>query len=144
MGVKGKKHHNLSSSKAWRAWFDMRRRCSDPTRKSYSRYGGRGIVVCKRWESFEMFLEDMGFPPSQGHSLDRIDTNGNYDPGNCRWATRKEQANNKSDSRLISIDGITKTVSQWSELSLVKRNTISARLDRGWEPRQAVFGNDLS
>ena len=75
-------------------WANMRQRCSNPNNIGYSNYGGRGITVCERWQTFENFLADMGHPP-RGKSLDRIDVNGNYEPSNCRWATSFEQARNK-------------------------------------------------
>ncbi len=78
----------------------MRRRCSNKNNKDYHRYGGRGIVVCEKWEkSFLEFLKDIGKAPSPKHSIDRINNDGNYEPGNCRWATMKEQGNNRSNSR---------------------------------------------
>lgn len=83
-----------------RIWCDMRKRCRLPTASHYDRYGGRGIRVCERWLiSFENFLHDMGSRPSSQHSLDRINVNGDYEPSNCRWATRSEQAKNKNPWR---------------------------------------------
>ena len=81
-------------SPAYRTWKGMWQRCSNPKSSSFKSYGGRGISVCTRWEIFENFFEDMGHPPV-GRSLDRINNDGNYEPGNCRWATQKEQVNNQ-------------------------------------------------
>ena len=84
------------ASPEYRAWRSMLNRCDHPCVNSYERYGGRGITVCSRWrESFEAFLADMGPKPSPKHSVDRIDNDGNYEPGNCRWATPIEQAQHK-------------------------------------------------
>jgi hypothetical protein len=97
-------------------------------------------VVCERWNSFEAFLTDMGERPSGKHSIDRIDVNGNYEPGNCRWATTKQQARNKRTSRLIEIDGVTLAVADWADRVGVRPGRIYNRLYEGWSDRDAVLG----
>lgn len=87
----------------YRSWASMKNRCNNPKDKAYYRYGGRGITVCKEWSvSFEKFLKDVGIRPSNYHSLDRINNNGNYEPGNVRWATAKQQANNRRSNKNAS------------------------------------------
>lgn len=128
--------HGLTKSKAYRTWIGIRRKCSDQTRKHY---GARGITVCKRWaRSFENFLADMGNPPTTTHSIDRIDVNGNYEPGNCRWATRVEQMNNRRVNVFIEVKGERMTISMASRRYGVPKTTISQRLKRGLTAEKAV------
>lgn len=101
-----RKHHGKSGGKdkLYRTWLNVRRRCLSPNFPKYRDYGGRGILICERWESFELFASDMGEPPSGAHSIDRIDNNGNYEPSNCRWATKKQQALNRRNRAQIQAD----------------------------------------
>lgn len=91
----GETSNNKNRSSEFIAWCNMRYRCQKPDHPQYPNYGGRGIRVCERWLSFKNFMDDMGFKPSNGHSLDRIDVNGHYEPGNCRWATVTQQNRNQ-------------------------------------------------
>lgn len=133
--------HGMSGTRTYDIWCGMRKRCNDPSCTKFANYGGRGIAVCERWNSFEDFFSDMGECPSVKHSLDRFpNQNGNYEPGNCRWATAKEQANNMRSNRILVIGGIAKTMANWSRDSAVSYRAIQLRLKRGWTPEEAVFG----
>ncbi len=118
-------------------WRGMVRRCTNPRDAAFPSYGGRGITVCERWHSFEAFIADMG-PRPPGRSLDRIDNNAGYEPGNCRWATATEQQNNKRDNRPLEHDGRTMTLSQWAAETGLKMATIWARLRKGWKVSDAL------
>lgn len=115
----------------------MRRRCSDPNYSNYRNYGARGITVCEAWGDFSTFLADMGERPP-GKSIDRIDTNGNYEPGNCRWSTQKEQMTNVRTNRRVTIDGETMTLMQWAERIGIGYWTVQSRLKYGWPVERAL------
>jgi hypothetical protein len=127
-------------SPTYRSWAQMKQRCLNPKHTAYKNYGGRGITVCAAWvNDYSTFFRDMGERPSLDHSIDRIDNNGNYEPGNCRWATRIQQGRNRRDNRLLLYKGETKTLSEWSELLGISGITIGHRLDtHGWSVEKAL------
>ena len=113
--AKGRKPFSLPLGKELYAWNGIKSRCLNKNNKAYKYYGGRGIKMCARWRnSYRNFLLDMGQAPDATYSIDRIDNNGNYEPGNCRWATMDTQANNRRNNIVIEYDGQTKTLSDWS------------------------------
>lgn len=133
--------HGLSHTPEWTAWHNMIYRCYEPTHSEYKRYGQRNIAVCEQWRtSFETFLQDMGPRPTAQHSLDRIDNDGHYEPGNCRWATRDEQNNNKRNNRHVTAFGETKTLQQWSvdPRCNVCYAALKQRLNYGWSAERAL------
>lgn len=128
-------------SLTYRTWDAMIHRCHNPQSSAYHKYGGRGIVVCDRWrESFESFLSDMGDRPGPEYSIDRYpDKNGNYEPGNCRWATPSEQARNRRSTRYLTCNGETLSLAEWSERTGIQPGTIANRIDvRGWSVPDAL------
>jgi hypothetical protein len=130
------------SSPEYTSWVHMIQRCHNPNNKDYKNYGARGIEVCEMWrESFEAFLLMVGKRPYPEATIDRIDYNGNYEPGNVRWASRAQQNLNTRSNVQLTIDGETKAVSEWSRDSRCQVNmfTIYKRLNRGWDPKDAVF-----
>ncbi len=130
--------HGMRNSMEYRPWANMKSRCLNPKASHYKYYGGRGIKVCERWKKFQNFFIDMGPRPSNRHSIERLDCNGNYEPGNCCWATIKEQRNNTRASRFLVMKGETKTLSQWSELYNLISETVRYRLSKGWTVEQAL------
>lgn len=130
--------HGRSGTPEHSIWKAMIRRCYNQNVKEYFRYGGRGIVVCERWRSFENFLADMGERPSAEHSIDRKDNNGNYEPGNCRWATRKQQGRNKRNNYLLTVNGVTKTLPEWAEITGKPYVLLQQRFLKGWPHERIV------
>lgn len=131
--------HGMSFTPTYGSWETMIRRCNNKNDGSYPRYGGRGIAVCERWLKFDNFLFDMGERP-EGMTLDRIDSNGHYEPGNCRWATPKQQQRNTSRNHMVSAFGETRPVSAWVEDARCRviDVTLRARLRASWEPEKAI------
>ena len=124
------------------SWVAMIQRCTNPNNKDYASYGGRGITVCPLWlNSYEAFFLTMGAKPDPSYTIERIDYNKGYEPGNCKWATREEQTKNKSDNVHITIDGETKVVTDWAKdpRCSVSAFTIYKRLKRGWSGERAVL-----
>lgn len=130
--------HGCRKIPEYSIWKAMVRRCTIPVCKEFANYGGRGISVCERWMSVESFIADMGLRPSPQHSLDRINNDGNYEPANCRWATRCEQANNTRSNRMISFRGERKTLSQWQKATGLGHDVIRGRLRMGWSIEKAL------
>lgn len=125
--------------KEYRAWKAMKARCLNPNNPSYLIYGGRGIKVCKRWiNSFENFYKDMGSAPDLKRSLDRKNSNGNYTPKNCRWATVREQTSNRCIDKRYEYDGKSLTKSEWARLYGIPFARLHSRLWRGWDFETAL------
>lgn len=121
----------MNTRLARNSWYRMRQRCENPQNNRYYIYGAVGITVCQRWLSFEKFFADMGQRPSVDHSIERIDGTKGYYPENCRWATRVEQARNRSSNHLVEIDGEVKCVTEWAEKHALSPWTIFKRLRKG-------------
>lgn len=132
--------HGRAKTSEFNIWMSMRQRCYDKNHKFYEHYGGRDIKVCDRWlESFSNFYDDMGNHP-ENMSLDRIDNDGDYSPDNCRWATHREQTLNTRRNRFFTINGTTKTLSEWIETSNNKSSAVRQRFYvLGWDIERSLF-----
>lgn len=139
---KAKKTHGKTvggNQPIYRVWSNMMSRCYNQNVGSYKHYGARGIKVCDEWQTFSGFLADMGDCP-EGMTLDRTDNNSNYSKENCKWATQKEQCNNRRSNRHLEIDGVTMTVAQWGEQEGAQNaKLIYNRISFGWNAKDAVF-----
>ena len=131
--------HGKSNTKEWLAWRNMLVRCYDPTHNQYANYGGRGVTVCERWrDTFGAFFQDMGLAPSRGHSVDRINVDAPYAPDNCRWATQREQQNNRRNNVVIEHNGKRQTLAAWSRETGLNAQTIRWRMKHDWPIEQAL------
>lgn len=132
-------NHGMSNTPEYQIWVGMKRRCFDVKKDNYSKYGGRGIAVCDRWMSFINFYADMGPRPSNKHSIERQNVNGNYEPGNCYWATLIEQANNKRNNVVFSIDGQNISRMDLCRKYNINRVTLKDRLKKGMALKEALI-----
>ena len=131
--------HNESKTRLYKIWVGMRQRCNNPNKKSYNDYGGRGIRVCGEWDTFETFKE---WAISNGYNdtmtIERVDPNGNYEPINCTWIPKSEQAKNRTNCNFLTFNGKTQTVSDWARELNIHRTTINNRLRKGWSAEDAL------
>lgn len=131
--------HGLSGRPEYRNWMSMKSRCAYPKAASWRNYGANGITVCDRWRnSFEAFLEDMGEKPSPDHTIDRIDASLGYSPENCRWATKREQNNNRRDNRRVTLNGESLTIAEAARATGIPYGTIRHRLNSGKSDQEAL------
>lgn len=131
--------HGFGRTDEYRIWLGIKARCTNPAAKDFARYGAKGIKIAARWLDFFCFLADMGPRPTREHSIDRSPNNeGDYEPGNCRWATRAEQQRNKVKTRTLAIDGVTLSVADWAEKNGINIRTAQQRIRKGWDVYLAV------
>jgi len=133
--------HGMAKTRLYRAWTNMRNRCNWEKDREYQHYGGRGIKVCDEWQnSFEPFME---WALSHGYNdtltIDRINVDGNYEPDNCRWITRKEQNNNMTSNVRLTHNGITHNLTEWSKITGISYPTLQGRVRRGWKTKDILF-----
>ena len=130
--------HGRSRTRIYSVWRGMLRRCHNVQCKTYPRYGGRGIQVCERWHTLDHFVADMGQPPFKGAEIDRVNNDGNYEPENCRWVTRRANVMNSTGPRFVTINGSTKCVKEWCAHFGISPGSVYKRLGRGWNVTDAL------
>lgn len=132
-------HPEYMRSPEYNAWRSIKSRCLNPLDKSYASYGGRGIVICEDWQaSFQKFLAHIGRRPTARHSIDRINNEGNYEPGNVRWSTPPEQMRNRRVTRFLTLNGTTLCLSDWATHLGIGKTTLCARLKAGWSVERSL------
>ena len=137
----GKKcKHGETKTRLFNIWSGMKERCSREKHHEYQNYGGRGITVCEEWIDDFLAFKDwaMANGYQEGLTIDRIDVNGNYEPKNCRWVTKKEQNNNRRNNHTLTYNDQTHTISQWSEITGIGKSTILERIKLGWSVEDAL------
>lgn len=139
MNPNGNLKHGGCGTLTYARWKSMMQRCTNPKAENFAHYGGRGITVCERWHDFASFLTDMGECPSRAMTLDRIKGERDYEPGNCRWATRAEQNRNRPRAAvMLTHAGETLSATDWAERLGMRANTLFARLHLGWSAERAL------
>lgn len=128
----------MKNSPEYTAWVNMRGRCLNPNNAGYKNYGGRGIMVCTRWKAFTAFYADMGPRLLPSLTIDRINNDGDYEPGNCRWATQKQQRRNARSNHHLTFHGETMCMSEWEERLGMNPSVLSSRIRRGWNVERAL------
>lgn len=147
LGLKNAFKHGMVKTLVYYIWGTMLARCRNKNNPKYKNYGGRGITVCNRWLDFRNFYQDMGDKPI-GATIERINNDGNYEPGNCRWATQKEQQNNRRDNLLLTYKNETMTISAWAGKLGMSHQNLNRRITKyGWTIEQAfkiipIVGNN--
>ncbi len=139
MNHKGNPKHGGHGTLTYMRWKSMLQRCTNPAASNYKDYGGRGVAVCERWrQSFESFRQDMGECPCAEMTLDRIDNQRGYEPGNCRWATKAEQNQNRGSVLQLTHNGRTMNATQWAKEMGISANTLRSRIRLGWSVARAL------
>jgi len=130
--IKRNTKHGLTNTRLFRIWGNMKDRCYNPNKSNYCYYGGRGIVICEEWlDNFENFYNWAMSNGYKSHlSIDRINSNGNYEPANCRWITQKEQNNNRRDNKIITFNGETHTISEWADKLKINKHSLATAIYR--------------
>lgn len=130
----GNYKHGQRHTRLYDIWRCMKQRCNNPKTNRFNRYGGRGITICHQWNKFEAFYDwAMNSGYADNLTIDRKDTDGNYESNNCRWVTERVQQNNRSNNRYIEFNGTSHTLGEWSEITGIRLATIWARLNNGWD-----------
>lgn len=133
-----RQRHGKRRTKEYAVWCGVKGRCTNEQNAAYHNYGGRGIGICDRWMSFENFLADMGCCPP-GMTLERVDNNKGYEPGNCRWDTRTAQSRNRRNLHVVTIDGRSAPLSVWvEEIGMASYRTVHQRIIKGWDAKRAI------
>lgn len=141
---RGRKHsthgdtRHKRQSREYVSWYCMKTRCLNPNADEYPNYGGRGIGICDRWLTFENFLEDMGRKPGQGYTLERKDSEGHYEPQNCKWATSTEQVRNRRTTKRITYQSEDKPLAEWAIIKNIPYGTLNARIKADWSLERAM------